>query len=291
MKPFSEPLQERVSVIIPCFNSGLTLRRSVDSIINQNWFNIEIIVIDDGSNDEYTLTQILKLRKHPQVKLVTQNNKGLASARNAGIRKATGKFILPLDADDWLDSNAISTMIKAYESSKEFVIVYSNIKLHGEKTKLKNTFSNEFEQLFSNQLPYCMLFPRLVFEQHGNYDENLRQGLEDWDLNIRLIIGKQKFLKVNESFFNYTVSNSGMLKSKTMSSYVSLWRYLKNKNRPSYKIANLYRLYHANKHEPANRKLLVYSTYWLILSLLHPLVGNYLVKCISKIRSNFRVLS
>ena len=60
MKPFSEPLQERVSVIIPCFNSGLTLRRSVDSIINQDWFNIEIIVIDDGSNDEYTLTQILK---------------------------------------------------------------------------------------------------------------------------------------------------------------------------------------------------------------------------------------
>jgi len=289
VKPFSDPLQERVSVIIPCFNSGLTLRRSVDSIINQDWFNIEIIVIDDGSNDEYTLTQILKLRKHPQVKLVTQNNKGLASARNVGIRKATGRFILPLDADDWLDSNAISTMVKAYESSKEFVVVYSNIKLHGEKTKLKNTFSNEFEQLFSNQLPYCMLFPKLVFEQHGNYDENLRQGLEDWDFNIRLIIGMQKFFKINESVFNYNVSNSGMLKSKTMSSYVTIWRYIKNKNRSSYKITNLYRLYHANKHEPANRKLPVYLFYWLILSLLHPLVGNNLVKCISKIQSNLRV--
>lgn len=289
MKSSSEPSQERVSVVIPCFNSGLTLGRSVASIINQDWANIEIVIIDDGSNDEYTLNEILKARKYPQVRLITQKNKGLASARNVGIQKSTGSFILPLDADDWLDSNAISTMVKAYQAAKENVVVYSNIKLHGEKIELKNTFSNKFEQLFSNQLPYCMLFPKYVFEQHGNYDENLKQGLEDWDLNIRLILGMQKFFKINESIFNYNVSNSGMLKSKTMSSYVTIWRYIRNKNRSSYKITNLYRLYFANKREPANRKLPVYLFYWLIFSFLPPLVSNNLVKCISKIQSNLRV--
>jgi glycosyltransferase involved in cell wall biosynthesis len=287
VKSFSDPHQERVSVIIPCFNSGTTLRRSVDSVIDQDWVNLEVIIIDDGSNDQYTLKELLELRKYPQVKLITQNNKGLACARNTGIQKATGQFILPLDADDWLNSDAILKMVKVYKLSKENVVVYSNIKLHGKQVKIKNTFSNEFEQLFSNQLPYCMLFPKLIFHQHGGYDENLRQGFEDWEFNIRLITGKQKFSKLDEPVFNYTISNSGMLKSKTMSLYVTLWRYIRNKNRLSYKIGSLCRLYIANKHEPANRKLPVYSIYWVIFSFLHPLLGNRLARYISKVRSSF----
>lgn len=279
--------QERVSIIVPCFNSGLTLNRAIESLINQDWNNKEIIIVDDGSTDINTLNQILKVKKYPFVKLITQTNKGLANARNAGIRKATGSYIVFLDSDDWLESNAISSMVKAFKSSKEVAVIFSDVKLHGSNIKLKKTFSNGFEQLFSNQLPYCMFFPKFLFEQYGGYDENLKLGLEDWDLNIRLILGKQKFLKLRDPVFNYNVSNLGMLKSQTMRSYVYIWRYICKKNNYAYSLKSIVQLYRANKNKPANRTLEIYFFYWVILSFIPLRAGNALVYYLSKYRSIF----
>jgi len=279
--------QESVSIIVPCFNSGLTLNKAIESLVNQDWTNKEIIIVDDGSTDIHTLNQILKVKKYPYVKLITQKNKGLANARNTGIRKATGSYVVFLDSDDWLDSNAISSMVKAFKSSKEAAVIFSDIKLTGENIKLKKTFSNGFEQLFSNQLPYCMFFPKFLFEQYGGYDENLKLGLEDWDLNIRLILGKQKFLKLSEPVFNYNISNLGMLKSQTMKSYVYIWRYIRNKYNYSYSLRSLYQLYRTNMHQPANRSLKIYFFYWLVLSFVPQRPGNALIYYLSKYRNIF----
>jgi len=272
--------QQLVSVIIPCFNSGLTLERTVNSVINQDWINKEIIVIDDGSTDTYTLNQILKIKEYPKVKIKTQANKGLANARNCGIREANGIYIIPLDSDDWLQPNAISLMMSVYKAFEGETVIYSDIKLNGEVDKIKITFCNLFEQLFSNQLPYCMFFPKIIFDRYGGYDENLKKGLEDWDFNIRLISKKLRFVKLNEPVFNYNVSNSGMLKSQTMKSYATIWQYITRKYPFNYTPVQLYNTYRENKKTPSNRPLEIYIIYFLFSKFTSQKLLNFVIQCL-----------
>src|SRR5690349_12444252 len=87
-----------VSVIIPCYNHGKYLSRAIESVLSQTYRNVEIVVVDDGSADntkEVTDT-------FPHVLYVHQNNQGLSAARNTGINNSKGKYLLFLDADDWL---------------------------------------------------------------------------------------------------------------------------------------------------------------------------------------------
>lgn len=268
--------QELVSIVIPCFNSGLTLEKTINSLINQDWTNTEIIVVNDGSTDTYTINQILKIKEYPKVKIINQSNKGLANARNCGIREATGTYIIPLDSDDWLESNAISLMLSVYKVFEEETIIYSDIKLKGEVDEIKKTFCNSFEQLFSNQLPYCMFFPKIIFDKYGGYDENFKLGLEDWDLNIRFISKKIRFVKIDEPVFNYNVSNSGMLKSQTMKSYTTIWFYIVKKYEFNFNLAKLYNSYIENKKYPSRRPLQLYMIYFLLSKFISQKLFKFL---------------
>ncbi|WP_161495004.1 glycosyltransferase family 2 protein [Caulobacter sp. BP25] len=92
-----------VSVVIPAYNASRTIIKTIASAQNQIFDNIEIIVINDGSTDN-TLDLLKDLaRSEPRLHIISQDNSGVAAARNAGIHKARGKYIAPLDADDiWL---------------------------------------------------------------------------------------------------------------------------------------------------------------------------------------------
>ena len=92
-----------ISVIIPCFNSGLTVQKSVNSVVNQTWKDKEIILVNDGSTDKLTLFILKELSKIKILKLINQNNLGLSSARNKGIKESNGNYLFFLDADDWIE--------------------------------------------------------------------------------------------------------------------------------------------------------------------------------------------
>ena len=103
-----------VSVVIPCYNSGVFIEKAINSVKKQTYNNIEIIVVNDGSTDPYTLNYLKKIKN---ITLINQKNKGLSNARNVGIKKAKGQYILPLDADDWIRKDAIKLMVKALKYS------------------------------------------------------------------------------------------------------------------------------------------------------------------------------
>jgi glycosyltransferase involved in cell wall biosynthesis len=95
------------SIIIPVYNVAPYLRHCLDSVLRQEPGDCEIICINDGSTD-YSLAILEEYKKqYPQINLLSQENKGLSAARNAGIRAATGDYILFLDSDDWLEKDAI----------------------------------------------------------------------------------------------------------------------------------------------------------------------------------------
>lgn len=102
----------KVSVIIPVFNNRTYLKRCVDSVTGQDYKNIELILVDDGSNDG-SLEVCKKLKNDDQrIILHSQANSGVSSARNAGIDIATGKYVTFVDSDDWLEKDAIRNMVE-----------------------------------------------------------------------------------------------------------------------------------------------------------------------------------
>jgi glycosyltransferase involved in cell wall biosynthesis len=228
-----------VSVIIPCFNSGATINKTIDSVKNQTYLNIEIIVVDDGSNCELTMATLNLLT---DVILIRQKNKGLAAARNKAINSAKGNYILPLDADDWIENKMIEKLLNSINSSNKSFYSYCDIVLENERAGVICNEYNFFKQLFINQIPYCMLVSRQLFNIIGGYDENMRSGYEDWELNIRL--GKAGFFPahVREPLFHYRVSKNGMLISKSNLYHGYLWSFLQRKHYDLYSIKNIFKL-------------------------------------------------
>jgi glycosyltransferase involved in cell wall biosynthesis len=95
-----------ISIIIPAYNAEAYLQRCLDSILSQSYSNYEVICIDDGSTDS---TPAL-LAQYPSVKVITQTNHGMATARNHGLDKATGEYVMFVDSDDRLSPNALATL-------------------------------------------------------------------------------------------------------------------------------------------------------------------------------------
>ena len=112
-------MQKNVSVIIPCYNVERYISHCLDSILQQTEKNIEIICVDDGSKDD--TTNILKKyqNKDERIHIIITENRGVASARNLGIKEATGKYIMFVDSDDYIDKNMIKDM---YENAYKYNI-------------------------------------------------------------------------------------------------------------------------------------------------------------------------
>lgn len=256
-----------VSVVLPCFNAHRHLQQTLDSVRGQTFTDYEIIVVDDGSNDPDTIAFLNGLGE--DICLVRQRNYGLPAARNTGIRHTRGKYILPLDCDDWLDPAFLETAVARLRELPPRSFVFSHLKLHGDLSGTVVKDYNFFEQLFLNQLPYCLLMPREVWEELGGYDESMRRGYEDWEFNIRLgrhgVYGEP----LERPLFNYRVSKTGMLKTISGPRHGTLWRDIQKKNRSAYRLRALFAAWWTWRRRPSTYFLWLYFI-WLGLHRVLP---------------------
>jgi glycosyltransferase involved in cell wall biosynthesis len=170
----------KFSVVIPCYNQGAFIRECLDSLAAQTLPPFEIVVVNDGSTDPWTI-QCLEQQCRPPVKLVTQENRGLSGARNTGVRHATGDWILPLDADDRLRPDALATYAAAIEREPEIDIWYPDIQYFGLEDGIwECPHFNRWRQLWSNQMVCSSAISRRVFDSGITYNERMRAGYEDW---------------------------------------------------------------------------------------------------------------
>jgi len=205
-----EPL---VSVVIPCYNHAHFLVRAVDSVVNQTFKNIEIIVVDDGSPDECSdVVRSLQAQYDDiDIILIGQPNRGLSGARNAGFRAARGKYVLPLDADDYIELDMLAKCIAAFKGNPEVGVVFTDvIKVF---SRCEEYWSTEFdiEKIKGNNLLHSgSLIRRSVWETCGGYNESLKKGYEDWDFWLSCAEMDVKFVKVPEALVIYDQSHAGM---------------------------------------------------------------------------------
>lgn len=113
---------DKVSVIVPAYNSEDTIRRCLDSILKQTYKNIEIIVINDGSTDSTEAICREYAAECDKVYLYNQKNQGVSAARNSGIDKATGRYLQFVDADDYIEENMTERLVSEFKGPGNWVI-------------------------------------------------------------------------------------------------------------------------------------------------------------------------
>lgn len=200
-----------VSIIIPCFNDGKFLVESVGSAERCQSETREIIVVNDGSTDEETLS-ILKEVESRGHQVTHQRNCGLASARNHGVGLAHGRYILPLDADNRVRPEYLEKGIEILDQRPEIDVVYGDAQLFGSKTG--RLFVPEFNLcrlLEWNYIDACALFRRSAWLRCGMYDEKMpSMGYEDWDLWCRIALSGGQFHHINEVLYEYRTRPGSM---------------------------------------------------------------------------------
>lgn len=223
-----------ISVVVPCFNASPTLMRTITSIRSQSYSNIEIIIVDDASTDAATKEILLDL-KSTNIHLVHHDaNLGLSAARNTGFVKTKGKYIVFLDSDDWLEPSTISKMVAAIPKISNRFFIYCDLSYEGDRIGTSLREYKPFSQLAINKIPYCIMIPRLEFEFSQLYSKELRDGLEDWDLNLTLLENHYLPVRVSEPLFHYYVSRNGMFASVTQAKYFTIWRLIRMRHKKLY---------------------------------------------------------
>ncbi|KYC40464.1 glycosyl transferase family A [Scytonema hofmannii PCC 7110] len=199
----------KVSVVIPAYNAMLYLEETMASVLNQSFDNFEVIVVNDGSLDETEcwVSQIQDSR----VKLISQENQGLAGARNTGILYAKGEYIAFLDADDIWEPTKLEKQSHILDENPEVGLVYNWVTYIDEQSEFTGkTFKNQVEgdvwkQLTEHNIVECgsvAMVRRTCFEDCGVFDKNLGSYVEDWDMWLR-IASKYPFKVVKEPLVYY----------------------------------------------------------------------------------------
>ncbi len=176
---------KKISVIIPCYNYGHYLRECILSVLNQSYQNLEVIVVDDGSTDEsFSIAKQLE-SEDSRVRVITQNNGGVASARNRGLEEATGDEVFFLDADDSLLPDCLNRL-SSHLCASECDFVYCAYILKHDKTRIVQPMEFEVGKLkIRNFISVSSLYRIEAIGNH-RFDEVLEMD-EDYEFVLGLV--------------------------------------------------------------------------------------------------------
>ncbi len=242
----------KVSIIIPLYNLGEYLDEAVYSVLNQTYHDFEIIIVNDGSTDEYTIN-LLKEYNKPKTKIYHTKNQGLPATRNYGIERANGEYICCLDADDKYHPNFIDKCVSVLENDNqlEYGIVTTYFKLfENGNDVIKVIDFNPFIQAVENRLHVASLFRKKCWDEVGGYSTNL-SGYQDWDFWIAIIAKGYKWFTIKDILFFYRKRTGSMLSNSDKNK----WKLI------SQIVLNNYDFYSVNFHEIINAYVNINGTF------------------------------
>ncbi len=271
----------KLSIIIPVFNVEKYIKKCIDSVLTQDLKlkEYEIIIIDDGSPDK-SVEIIKKLMKsNPQIKLISQKNRGLGGARNTGLRLARGNYILFLDSDDWYNPNVLKQLYnKGYKNSLD-VLEFGAQGINSDNKIIytQNTSSNDeiLNGIRYYQKYHCMdsacnkLYKRsFLIENELFFIENLY--IEDYEFNTRVFYKAKEVMATDmivAKFYqspNSITRNFDVIKQKKMQDDIITV------------IKKINTLYIQNKYKRSNflSKYFEQRLGFLIVTLFYQLVKN-----------------
>jgi glycosyltransferase involved in cell wall biosynthesis len=200
-----------VSVITPCYNQAVYLEDSINSLLRQTYSKWECIIINDGSNDDTEEVAIKLVSLDERIKYLKQENEGVSTARNNAIKHSTGKYLLPLDADDLINPSYIEEGVAILEENANVKIVYCNAEKFGLQSGIWDVRDFDISIMaYDNMIFASAIFRKQDWERVEGYSENLKV-LEDWELWLNILKTGGQVRKIPKSYFYYRIHN----KSKT----------------------------------------------------------------------------
>jgi glycosyltransferase involved in cell wall biosynthesis len=240
-------LNKTVSVIVPCFSYAHYLPECIDSISKQTYQPHEVIIVNDGSPDNTSDVAKELMVKYPKLNLILieKENGGLSSARNAGIKLATGDLIQCIDADDKMTPGAIEEHVKLITDDKtiaqcalmefdeRYAVMVPTVPRDG--LRLKRTM--QANTIFCNAM-----FPRQAWVDVGGYDESetMRLGYEDWEFWIRCLAYGYKVETSDFIALRYRAHYGQMTQATSHPNAQKLYKFIYNKHRDLYEKHNTF---------------------------------------------------
>lgn len=273
---------------MPCFNHAAFIEEAVESVLNQTYTNIELIIIDDASTDPAVRPKIKSLSKKDQrIKAIfLDNNSGPSAARNLGIEASSGTYILPLDADDRIAPSYIDKAVKIIESDAKIGVVYCEADFFGTAQGKWGLPAYSAPDILISNMVFCSsLYRKSDWKRFGGYNENMRDGLEDWDFWLNFTADKKTFIRIPETLFLYRQHEPNSSRNEAI-----------NREKSAYLLSTIFanhsELYLANIHHFFDQLPLLTKTHGLakthksgqLKTLFKRKVGRYTLSLKKKIK-------
>lgn len=246
---------KKVSIIVPCYNSESYIERFINSILNQTYKNLELILVNDGSKDK-TEEIILDYeeefkKKKIELKYYKKENGGAASAINLGLKIFTGDYLIWPDSDDLLHPESIQKRVDFLEKNLEYDLVRTNIKIVDEKNieeKVGNIYNKShhdkdiFLHLILEKIPACsgafMLKRENVLRNISNLNIYESKGGQNWQIELPNTYN-QKCGFINEELYTYVVRNDSHSHQNAEDLYHMIERWKEHKKILDITISNM----------------------------------------------------
>jgi glycosyltransferase involved in cell wall biosynthesis len=223
--PDGNEVKGRVSVVIPYYNLGKYVGDTVDSVLAARWPDTEIIVVDDGSEDPGSMEALDNLRKRAidGLHIHRQENRGLAAARNAGAQRATGEYLLLLDADDQIEPAFIRRCVDVLEAYDNVHIVYSWERYIEASDDIYPCWNFEFPYLLAHNMtcPVSLLYRR-SYLAFGPSRQEMAYNFEDFELWISLVANGCGGVALVEPLSRYRVRRDSMWQGSARAQHLFL---------------------------------------------------------------------
>ncbi len=215
--------KDLISIIVPVYNVEKYVEQCLESLIDQTYSNIEIIAVDDGSKDNSKKVVQNLMKKDKRIKYFYKENGGLSSARNYGINKSKGEYLLFIDSDDFVDYDMVEKMYEKAKKTKAEVVISPVTYIYENSVKKdKNAGESQFDSSLNDNpklLRYinCIacnkLFKKSLFiDNKVTFPEGMY--FEDTATIFPLVLLANKISLVNIPFYNYRVNREGSITSK-----------------------------------------------------------------------------
>jgi len=183
-----------LSIVVPVYNGEKYLAKCLDTIINQTYKNIEILLVDDGSTDRSK--EIIKsyMEKDSRIIGFFGENKGVSSARNLGIKNSSGDYITFVDSDDWLDLNLYNEAIEKVEENNCDIVLYSFTKEFNSSPEIKEVLPFKSEEILDRDRIYNDLILNLIA-----YEDETKESIMG---SIWRCVFKSDLIKANNLYFD-----------------------------------------------------------------------------------------
>lgn len=239
-------MHKKVTILIPCYNGAKYLQRCLDSCISQTYPNIEILIVNDGSNDLSQSIIESYTKKHDYIKLINQTNKGSAAARNVLLANINTPYGFFLDADDWIEPDCIQYFMENYDGS-DLMINSAYVNRKGKQSifyvtrKISNKTDSE-SYLIDNTPFIWNIFFKTEYLKTNNFWFLDKPFFEDSGLLTYFIYKTRKIKFLNEPKYHYFINKESLShfdinKPKIISAFCQLeyfYKLIQNENFISY---------------------------------------------------------